>query len=88
MTKMLALAALLATGLAAHAIAAESVPAATANPAAELNASADAQAVRKILGSQGYTNISALDRDERGRWVGTATKDGKTTGVAIALPRN
>jgi len=87
MTKMLALATLLATSLATHAFAAEKAPAATANPAAELNASADAESVRKILIGQGYTNISTLDRDERGRWIGTASKDGKTTGVAIALPK-
>jgi len=87
MTKLLVLAALLATGLATHALAAEKAPAATANPSAELNASADAEAVRKILIGQGYTNISTLDRDESGRWMGTAFKDGKTTGVAIALPK-
>lgn len=87
MTKTLTLAALAALALASPVLAAETTPAATANAAAELNASADAKTAREILTGQGYTNISPLDRDERGRWIGTATKDGKTTAVAIAVPK-
>lgn len=47
--------------------------------------SAEAQA-RKHLLSQGYTAVSELERDADGRWTGTATKDGKTVIVAIAVP--
>ena len=57
-----------------------------ASQAAALNADANAQAARKILISQGYTNVSELNRDAKGHWAGTAMKDGKTIGVAIALP--
>lgn len=34
---------------------------------------------------QGYTNISTLMKDESGKWVGTATKDGKTVPVAVDM---
>lgn len=48
---------------------------------------AAAEQARLQLAHQGYTGISPLDRDEQGRWVGTAIKDGKTVFVAVVLPR-
>lgn len=92
MKTALYLAAAIATGFATHAFAADQavapktdVPAVTSQAAA-LNADANAQAARKILLSQGYSNVSELNRDAKGHWAGTAVKDGKTVGVAIALP--
>jgi hypothetical protein len=38
---------------------------------------------RKHLMQQGYTNISELMKDAQGKWVGSATKDGKTVPVAV-----
>lgn len=39
------------------------------------------------LQKQGYTDISALTKDESGKWVGTAMKDGKRVPVAVGLKR-
>jgi hypothetical protein len=58
----------------------------TAAQSAELTTAANADQARKLLVAQGYTNVSDLNRDNQGRWTGTATKDGKTGFVAIALP--
>jgi hypothetical protein len=38
---------------------------------------------RKHLMQQGYTNVSELMKDAQGKWVGSATKDGKTVPVAV-----
>lgn len=38
---------------------------------------------REHLLRQGYTGVSELVKDESGRWVGTATKDGKNVPVAV-----
>ena len=38
---------------------------------------------RKHLMQQGYTNVSELTKDAQGKWVGSATKDGKTVPVAV-----
>ena len=38
---------------------------------------------RKHLMQQGYTNVSELVKDAQGKWVGSATKDGKTVPVAV-----
>ena len=38
---------------------------------------------RKHLIQQGYTNVSELVKDAQGKWVGSATKDGKTVPVAV-----
>ena len=38
---------------------------------------------RKHLMQMGYTNISELTKDAQGKWVGSATKDGKTVPVAV-----
>jgi hypothetical protein len=53
---------------------------------AELASAANAEQARLQLAHQGYTAISALHRDESGRWVGTAIKDGKTVYVAVVAP--
>jgi len=44
---------------------------------------------RQHLLHLGYTNISDLQKDQTGKWVGTASKDGKTVPVAVsAKPSN
>lgn len=53
---------------------------------AYLSDTAAALQARQHLVSQGYINVSTLEKDSRGLWTGTATKDGKTTIVAIKLP--
>jgi hypothetical protein len=93
MIRALTLATVLAAGFTLPAFAADA-PAATAavdgnaaaSQSAALSVAANAEQARKILLSQGYTNVSELNRDDKGRWTGTATKDGKTIFVAIALP--
>ncbi len=92
MIRTLFLSTLLATGLSFHALAADegAAPAdaaAVAANSAQLTVAASAETARKLLGAQGYSNVSELQRDEQGRWTGTALKDGKIVGVAIALPR-
>ena len=96
MRRKLSLIVLTAAAFSAPAFAAETAvaPAADANAnanavvveAAALSASANAEQARKLLQAQGYTNVSDLNRDASGRWTGTASKDGKTIFVAIALP--
>lgn len=87
MNYTLALAAALAAGIASPVLANEA-PQANAQGAPGLldAASAEYQA-RLHLAHQGYVNISPLARDEDGRWIGTAMKDGKTMIVAVAFPR-
>ena len=93
MTHVLSLAAVIAAGFSFSALAAEgpTLPStdltAVAAHSAQLSVAANAQQVRQILLAQGYTNVSDLNRDESGRWIGTALKDGKTVAVAVALPR-
>jgi hypothetical protein len=53
----------------------------------ELASAANSEQARLQLAHQGYTAISPLHRDESGRWIGTATKDGKTVFVAVVAPR-
>jgi hypothetical protein len=61
-----------------------------ANEAAAFSAvltnQATANQARLQLAHQGYVNISDLSRDATGRWVGTASKDGKIFHVAVILP--
>lgn len=93
MKSTLYLAAALAAGLSGQVLAADQAvtpaPAAPATSveAAKLTADASAQTVRQLLLSQGYSNISELNLDDKGRWAGTAVKNGKTVGVAMALPK-
>jgi hypothetical protein len=92
MVRALSLAALIAAGFSCSALAAdEAAPPATDAAAvaaytAQLSVAANAAHVRQLLQAQGYTNVSDLNHDEDGRWSGTAVKNGKTIGVAIALP--
>ena len=89
MIRTLALSTLVAVGFALPALA-EDAPAFNAAQTAafsgELQNAAVAQQARLQLSREGYTGISPLDRDETGRWVGTATKDGKIVFVAVILP--
>ncbi|MEQ1651326.1 MAG: hypothetical protein ABL897_02445 [Hyphomicrobium sp.] len=88
MIRILSLAAVAAV-VAGPAIAADAVQSKTETaPAvsAYLSDTAAALQARKHLVSQGYINVSTLEKDSRGLWTGTATKDGKTTIVAIKLP--
>jgi hypothetical protein len=43
------------------------------------------EAARQHLMHQGYTHVSQLAKDANGKWVGTATKDGKTVVVAVQV---
>ena len=92
MIRTLSIATLAAAALAMPAYAGEPAApaandtAAVSAHASELAAAQAATQARKLLASQGYTNVSALDRDQNGRWTGTADKDGKTIFVAIDLP--
>jgi hypothetical protein len=40
---------------------------------------------RQHLMHLGYTNVSQLQKDASGNWVGTAVKDGKTLPVAVSV---
>ncbi len=53
---------------------------------AQLSANANAEQVRKLLVAKNYKNVSRLDRDEDGRWTGTAYKNGQKTFVSVYLP--
>ena len=93
MKSALYLAAAVVAGLSTQTLAADqaatpaTIAPAVAAQAAALNAGADAQTARQLLVSQGYSNVSELNRDTKGHWVGTAVKDGKTMAVAIAVPK-
>ena len=89
MIRALSIAALATGGLAAPALAGDKAAndtAAVSAHAAELADAYTAKQAHRLLASQGYMNISALDRDESGRWTGTALKDGKTIFIAVVLP--
>ncbi len=92
MTRALYIAAALAAGLSTPTLAAEQATSPATNApvvaaeAAALTVDANAQKVRQILVAQGYSNVSQLNRDAKGHWVGTAVKNGKTLAVAITLP--
>ena len=91
MIRSLALASALTLGAAMPALAAEEAASSAASPdlatyTAHMAASANADQVRKLLNAQGYRNVSELNRDDTGRWTGTATKDGKAVGVSVKLP--
>ena len=53
-----------------------------AAPAAGNNSFTEDQA-RGHLANAGYTAITGMTQDDKGVWHGTATKDGKTTPVAV-----
>ncbi len=52
----------------------------------QLSQTSAAMQARQHLIRQGYINVSSLEQDGNGRWVGSAQKDGKTVYVAIRLP--
>jgi hypothetical protein len=87
MIRALSLAAALAAGLAFPAFADDT----SANTAAEAQATQGPATqnlftqdqARQHLMHLGYTNISGLTKDADGKWVGTATKDGRTLIVAV-----
>ena len=89
MIRALALSTIATVGFALPALADNSTEfnsAQTAAFSAELQNEAVAQQARLQLAREGYTGISALQRDETGRWTGTATKNGKIVFVAVILP--
>jgi hypothetical protein len=94
MIRSLSLASVLALGLAVPALATEQPataadagtdPAAIAAFTKMLSDNANAKEARKFLMAKGYTDISELSRDPKGRWAGTAMKNGKQVGVALDL---
>jgi hypothetical protein len=76
MIRVLFLAAALAAGMSVTVLAAE------ANGPASQNIFTEVQARQHLL-HLGYTNVSELTKDEAGKWVGSATKDGQTRAVAV-----
>ena len=87
------LAALMTAALTLPAIAGDAPSTAAAAPAADPNMflaerahNANANAVRAILQSRGYTQVYDLNRDEDGRWTGSGLKDGKRVLVKLTLP--
>ncbi len=82
------LASLSLAALSAPAFAETAAPAATNDAAAQKAILAETGAAleaRQHLVRQGYINVSPLNQDDNGRWVGTASKGGKTVIVAIDL---
>jgi putative membrane protein len=62
----------------------------TANPAAPVpgaNSFTEDQAKSRIQDA-GFSDVSALTKDDKGIWRGRATKDGKTTNVALDYQGN
>lgn len=92
MIRSLSLAALLATGLSMSALAADETAAPASDQAtvteylAEVSKATNANQIRQLLQAKGYTNVSGLAQDESGRWTGSAEKDGRVVGVAVAMP--
>lgn len=80
MIRSMSLAAALAVGISFPVLAAE------ANGPAAQGLFTEVQA-RQHLIHLGYTNVSELARDQDGRWVGAATKDGQTRAVAVDIKR-
>lgn len=80
MIRSMSLAAALAVGISFPVLAAE------ANRPAAQGLFTEVQA-RQHLIHLGYTNVSELARDQDGRWVGAATKDGQTRAVAVDIKR-
>jgi putative membrane protein len=56
-------------------------------PIAGANSFTETQA-RSRIEKEGYTNVSGLAKDTNGVWRGKATKNGKTTGVALDFKGN
>ena len=87
MIRALYLAAVLAAGLVSPALAGDTAVKAgtetTAGPATQ-NLFTSEQA-RQHLMHLGYTEVTSMTKDESGKWVGRATKDGKNFIVAVGI---
>jgi hypothetical protein len=59
----------------------------TAAPVAGKNSFTETQA-KERLENHGYSSVSALKKDDQSVWRGTATKDGKSVGVAVDYQGN
>ncbi|MBN9219315.1 MAG: DUF4142 domain-containing protein [Mesorhizobium sp.] len=62
----------------------------TSNPAAPVpgaNSFTEAQA-KSAIEKAGYADVSALTKDDKGIWRGTASKDGKSTPIALDYQGN
>ena len=85
MIRALSLAAALAAGLALPALAADTAVKAgtetTAGPATQNLFTSDQ--ARQHLMHLGYTEISSMTKDESGKWIGRATKEGKSFIVSV-----
>ena len=67
--------------------AAEKAPAPAGAPAAGANSFTEGQA-RSRLESNGFTNVSGLQKDNSGVWRGKASKGGRTLDVAVDYQGN
>ena len=87
MTRTLILAAALAAGFAFPALAADTAVnpnAGTTQGLVQENLFTSDQA-RQHLMHLGYTDVSSMTKDEDGKWIGRATKDGKSFIVAVDI---
>ena len=91
MTRALWLAAVLVASLALPAIAANTGNTDTPKVVAQEKATQkpftmiDAQ---NLLRQRGYANVSELVKNEKGTWIGSAVKDGKTVPVGVDVKGN
>ena len=51
------------------------------------NSFTENQAKDRVVAA-GFSNVSALTKDEKGIWRGTAVKDGKTVNIAVDYKGN
>ena len=79
MIRAFSLAAALAVGITLPVLAAETGP-------ASVSLFTEVQARQHLL-HLGFINVSELTKDEDGKWIGTATQDGKTRAVAVDIKR-
>lgn len=84
----------IASGMGGNAVPTNTAPAAAANdqskasaPVPGANSFTEAQAKSRIQDA-GFSNVSALTKDDQGIWRGTADKDGKQVPVALDFQGN
>ena len=87
MRRHLAIAAAAALLLSSAALAQQPTPAPTQQPEPGANSFTEAQA-KSRLETAGYSNVSALRKDDQGIWRGTAMRDGKQVNVAVDFRGN
>ena len=87
MRRHLVIAAAAAFLLSPAAYAQQPSPAPTQQPEPGANSFTEAQA-KSRLEAAGYSNVSALRKDDQGIWRGTAMKDGKQVNVAVDFRGN